>query len=268
MTENESASWAKAENPEVEQAKDAYTEAKEAEKLRQQISQHAAGAVKHGVDRDWANGWLARLGAAQITGIAEYRMNTPITGNYGWRTKAHSRVEAAEKFLEQAKRVAEQGKITADGSYDNVYDVVFLQPGIVSFHAGPEDQTNDDAETLDLAGLRAAIRNMIKEGIAQQGWNLGYATRAMASMGGMDPLPAATTKMVKVPVSGFTEVSVMVFDGDGDEAVQAAAASKMARAGNVYIKPEEIGAVTVASEATGDEYDNDEGYDDNYGDPF
>src|ERR1043165_9296687 len=111
MTENMQ-DWAKAESPEVEQGKDAYTEALAATHLRELITAQARNAVNHGVSRDWANAWLRKLGAQQITGTSEYRMNTPITGLYGWRCKASSRAEAAQRFQEQVKRVADAGKIT------------------------------------------------------------------------------------------------------------------------------------------------------------
>lgn len=249
MTENEQ-NWAQAENAEVEQAKDAYAEAQAAEKLRQQISQHAAGAVKYGVDRDWANGWLGRLGAPGVTGAAEYRMNIPVTGVYGWRCKATSRAAALARFQEQIDRLKNTGKITADGSYDNVYGLEFV--GEPTFYSGPEDPATDAAEALDLDGLKAAIRDMVKEGVVRQGWNLSYARRALAAME-LEPLAAASTRTVKVPVSGFTEVSVTVFDGDGDEVVQDATASVLARAGNVYIKPDEIGTVAVVSNEVEDD---------------
>src|ERR687887_2216070 len=93
--------------------KEQYTEAIQVVELRQKIHEAATGAVKYGVDRDWANAWLAKLGAQPVTGTAEYRMNVPITGNYGWRCTASSRTEAAQRFLEQVQRVASQGRITA-----------------------------------------------------------------------------------------------------------------------------------------------------------
>ena len=43
--------------------KDAYTEALQAQDLRDKITDYATRATKHGVDRDWANEWLRRLGA-------------------------------------------------------------------------------------------------------------------------------------------------------------------------------------------------------------
>jgi hypothetical protein len=239
------------ENTQDEQTNDAFAQAVadqvKADILRQKITQHVAGAVKYGVDRDWANGWLVRLGAAPITGTAEYRMNMPLTGVYGWRCKATSRAEATRKFMEQVNRVASQGKITADGSYDNVYEVTFpqpLTPAYVNFYAGPEDPDTGEAEDLTLDGLKDAIRLMVKEGIVRQGWNLGYATRALASMG-LDSLGTAHTKAVKVPVTGYTEVSVLVFEGDDDSAVQEAAAGVVTRSGAIYIKPEEIGTATI-----------------------
>lgn len=234
------------ENIEVEQAKDAFAEGQAAEKLRTQLTKSVAGFVSHGGDRDWANAQLVKLGAAPISGTSEYRMNIPITGAYGWRCKANSRAEALERFQQQVTRLTGAGKITADGSYDNVYELKFV--GEPVFYSGPEDPDLSAADDLDLDGLKAGIREMFKQGIAGHGWNVGYATRAIASMG-LDPLPSVSAKAVQVPVSGTATVSVMVFEGDDQADVQASAAAALARQGSVYLKPEEIGTVAVPVDA-------------------
>lgn len=257
MTENEQ-NWAKAENTDVEQAKDAFADAQAADALRVKLTEQAAYAVGHGVDRTWMNGQLAKLGAAQVTGTAEYRMNIPITGVYGWRTKANSRAEALTRFKEQVARIAAAGKITADGSYDNVYNLVVAaeEP---TFHGGPEDPATEGAEVLDLDGLKAGIRAMVKQGVSEKGWDHYYANQMLGVLG-LDKLPNATSRTVSVPVSGIAEVSVLVFEDDGDGAVQAAVAGAVTRAGYISIRPEEIGAVAVAQGSEeSDEFSQDDG---------
>jgi hypothetical protein len=240
--------------------KDAYTEALQAEELRKQITKHAAGATQHSVSRDWANEWLRRLGAAQITGRSEYRMNVPLTGNYGWRCKANSRAEAAQRFLEQVQRVAEAGKITADGSYDNVYDVKFDEPvtaADVVFRSGPEDPTEFDGPVPGLDALKVEIRKMLMEGVSEQGWGYQYAQQALRAMG-LEPMPARVNHTVSVPVSGVSRVTVQVFEGDLAEVIQKAAASKIAKLGNsLVVTPEEVGEAVLDEDAE-DEVENED----------
>jgi peptidoglycan hydrolase-like protein with peptidoglycan-binding domain len=239
--------------------KDAYTEALEADKLRGQLTVATEGAVKHGTDRDWANAWLRKLGAKQITGRSEYRMNVPITGFYGWRTKAGSRAEAAKAFLEQVQRIASQGKITADGSYDNVYDVKFAEPvteSDVIFYAGPEDPEDSTDPVPGLDELKVQIRKMLMEGVSEQSWGYNYARRTLAAMG-LDPMPAYSYKNVEVPVSGTATVSLRVFDDASQDDLQKAAASALRRQGAVSVTPQEIGEITAQDEDAEDEVEND-----------
>lgn len=240
--------------------KDAYTEALQAQDLRDKITDYATRATKHGVDRDWANEWLRRLGANQITGTAEYRMNVPLTGSYGWRCKAGSRAEAAQRFLEQVQRIASTGKITADGSYDNVYDVHFNEPvttADVVFYAGPEDPAESTEPVPGLDALKGEIRKMIKEGVAEKSWGYRYAQQALHAMG-LDELPARVNHTVSIPVSGFARVTVQAFEGDLAETVQKAAASKVAQLapGGLVVKPEEVGEAVLDEDAE-DEVEND-----------
>jgi len=235
--------------------KDAYTEALQAEDLRAALTVAAEGAVKHGTDRDWANAWLRKLGAKQITGRSEYRMSVPLTGLYGWRCKANSRKEAAASFLEQVQRVIGQGKITADGSYDNVYDVKFDEPITVTdvqFFSGPEDpsETSDSVPGLD--ALKVEIRKMLMEGVAVQGWGWAYARRTIANMG-LDPLPHFGYKTVEVPVSGTVSVSLKVFEDASMDEIQETAAATLRKQGTVSVKPDEIGAITSQDEDPEDE---------------
>jgi len=226
--------------------KDAYTEAVIAEELRTKITGWADGAVKHGgVDRDWANSWLRKLGAEQITGYSEYRMNVPLTGFYGWRCKASSRAEAAERFLAQVKRITKAGKITADHSNDSVYDVAFVDDPVtvhdVHFYAGPEDPTESTDPVPGLDGLKVGIRAMLMEGVAEQGWNYQYAVQAVSSMD-LPPLPDFGYRTVEVPVSGIHKTQIRAFADADDEAVQRVVASHLKRQGSaLYVAVDEMG---------------------------
>ena len=238
--------------------KDAYTEAKIADELRAQLTVATEGAVKHGADRDWANEWLRKLGAKQISGRSEYRMHVPLTGSYGWRVKAGSRAEAAERFLEQVQRLAKAGKITADGSYDNVYDVKFDEPvaaADVQFYSGPEDPTDSTEPVPGLDALKAEIRKMLMEGVAVQGWGYNYARRTIANMG-LDPLPNFGFKNVEVPVSGTVTVSVRVFEDASMDEIQETTAATIRKQGTISVKPDEIGAITSQDEDAEDEPEN------------
>jgi hypothetical protein len=240
---------------ENEPTKDAWAEAAAILDLRAQLTTAVTGAVNHGLNRDWANAELAKLGAKPITGRTEYRMNTPITGFYGWRCTATSRAEAADRFREQIQRVAQAGKITADGSYDNVYGVHFVN-NEVTFYSGPEDvEPSDEAQAMSLEELGAAIRSMVKRGVSEHGWNLGWAQQALRKMG-LPELPNASHRTVAVPVSGTVEMVILAFEGDSDDAVQAAARGAVARSGRVYVQPDEVGTAVVSAptaEATDDE---------------
>lgn len=217
---------------------DAFAAAHKDQMVREQIAQYTRQAISYGhVNRDWANSWLAKLGAAVITGTAEYRMNVPITGAYGWRCKATSRAEALEVFQRQVARVASAGKITADGSYDNVYELAIV--GGPVFYSGPED-VPATAEPLAGDELRAAIRDMLKEGVSQRNWGHRYANEALDDMG-IDQLPALSVRTVEVPVSGIHRVTVTVFEGEGDDAVQQAVTAKVGSAKNINITADEVG---------------------------
>lgn len=224
--------------------KDAYTEGLEAQEIRTKLTKWATGAVNHGVDRDWVNGWLTHLGAEPITGQAEYRMNIPITGVYGWRCKASSRSEAAERFLEQVQRLADAGKITADGSYDNVYELKFDEPVTatdVNFYSGPEDVDTAGPGVEGLAALKSGAREMLVHGVTDRNWGYRYAVKAAEDMG-LEPLPALATRTVEVPVSGTVLMSVRMFEDADDAAVQRVVANQIKKqGGNVAMKPEEMG---------------------------
>lgn len=230
--------WAKTEDPEVESDKAAYAEAQYEESLRYQLTQATAGAVKNGVDRDWANTRLVALGAQPVTGTAEYRMNLSITGLYGWRCKAGSRAEALARFNEQITRLTGTGKITAYGSYDNVYSLAFH--GDPTFYSGPEDIAQAVDKVPGGDDLKVAIRDFLKAAVLEQGWGHSYAQSLLNSMG-IEPLPELRHRKVTVPVSGAVEISVPTFDGATDEEVQAAAAATISRSKYVSVQAEEVG---------------------------
>ncbi len=246
--ENEQKDWAKAENTEVEAAKDAYAEATQAQKLREVLTSYAQGAVKYGnVDRDWINDWLMRLGADPVTGYAEYRINTPITGLYGKTISASTRGEALEKFKKHMACVQNAGKI--DPNYSGrVYAVEF--DGEPTFFSGPQDPpTGKVDKEIGVDGLKAGIREMLMRGVTEQGWGHKWALDASDAMG-LEPMPALVHRTVSVPVSGTAEVTVPVFEGDGPVDVQAAATAAVARMQLVSVKPDEVGAVMSARDGS------------------
>lgn len=236
--------------------KDAYTQALEAQDLRTKIGMYASSAVQHAhVDRDWVNGWLAKLGVPKITGQSEYRINIAITGNYGRRVTAASRAEATKQFMAEVERVAATGKITLanEGRYDNVYDLVVTGDAPV-FHSGPEDQTTD-AVTLTPDELKAGIRQMLKEGVAEKGWGLTYANAALENLG-LESLPKMTHRTVEVPITGTTKVGLTVYEDDSDEDLRRAAARYLTGRTSVSVQPVEIGdAVTEAKDDGGEDED-------------
>lgn len=219
--------------------------------LRDMIYDYVSDAVIYGnVNKEWANTWLARLGANTLQGKNEYRLNVPIVGVYGRRVTASSRAEALKLFNEHVERVAAAGKITADGSYDNVYHVTFPNAGAASqpeFFSGPEDP---DTETPELTGdeLKAQIRAMLREGVAEQGWDHSYANRALENMG-LEPLPALVKKMVDVPVMGTATIGVRVFEGDDPNAVAEAAVARLRRYPKAVVSVVEVGEVGVSVQA-------------------
>lgn len=232
--------WAKAENPEVEEAKDAFAEAQQAEVLRQKLSQVAAGAVAYGnVDRDWVNERLVRLGASPVTGQAQYKINVPITGNYGTTVTASSRVEALEMFTKYAERVAAAGQITDGHHCQGVYGVQ-LTGEVPTFFSGPQDPEPYVGTVPGLDALKAGIRRMLMDGVTEQGWGHSHAVHAIEIMG-LEPLPELVHKTVTVPVSGTAQLTVNVFQGDDDQAVQSATTAWMGRAKQVIVTPDEIG---------------------------
>jgi hypothetical protein len=224
----------------MEKDQDAFAEAQQAQNLRQEITQYATLAVRYGhVDRSWINTWLIRLGAEPIAGGAKYQINVPVTGLFGKTVFASTRAEALEKFNQEVARVGAAGQIT-DGHCDGVYDVAF-NGETPTFFSGPEDAP-EQGTVPGLDALKDDIRQMLKQGVSEQGWGHSYAVAALASMG-LAPLPALVHKTVSVPVGGVARLDVNVFEGDDEEAVQSAAASTMARSKQVTITPDEVGTV-------------------------
>lgn len=239
--------WAQAENPEVEAAKNTFAEAQQAAKLREAINTYAAGAVNYAnVDRDWVNNQLVRLGAEPIATAAEYRINIPITGDYGTTVVATSRAEAMKKFDGYVQHVLYKGEVRAASHGQGVFNVA-LNPaaGPASLLAGPQDPPEFAGKMPGLDALKDGIRAMLKQGVTEKGWGYSHAVNALDIMG-LEPLPEPTNKTVEVPVSGTAKIVVPVFEGDGDEVVQAAAAAKLRRMDEVIVKPEEIGSIMVS----------------------
>lgn len=220
---------------------DAFADAQQAEILRQKISQYAARAVKYGkIDRDWVNTRLARIGAEPVTGSATYKINVAITGNYGATVTAATRADALNQFQKFSAKVAAARQFATNYCDEGVYNIAFTgeEP---TFYSGPQDPPVDtEASTLDLDTLKDAIRQMLKDGVARQGWGIDYAAGALTDMG-LEPLPTLHDKTVTVPVSGTATIVVPVFEGDDDEAVQLGAGAVLGRAQSVSIKPDEIG---------------------------
>lgn len=229
----------------------AFADVEKAEFLRQQINAFATGAVKYGsVDRDWTNQRLNRLGAPLVTGQAKYQINVPIEGSYGTTVVAGSRAEALEKFTAYVVAIQAAGEMRSRHCGEGVYDIT-VTGGDPVFYSGPEDVVLDESTPPPaLPQLRDGIRQMLKDGIATQGWDRGYAEQAIDAMG-LDPLPAAHFKTVSVPVSGTTELSVLVFDDEDDDVVQDKVATIMGRAKDVLVAPEEMGTASWAR-PTGD----------------
>ena len=223
----------------------------QAQKLREQIRAWTWEAVQYGnVDRGWANSWLARLGAETLgNSRSEYRINIPITGVYGRRITANSRADALEQFGTYLSQMLAKGKITADGSYDNVYRVT-LPEGVeleqAEFYSGPEDPETGGPE-LDLQGLREQIPAMLREGVAAQGWGHTYANQALVAMK-LPTLPNIVVKMVDVPVMATTTVQVRAFEGDDDEAVRAAAVAKVRQSPTTNVTVTEIGEPSASAD--------------------
>jgi hypothetical protein len=229
---------------------EAYTEAVTAVLLRTEIASRAASAVQYGaVDREWANTWLLRIGAQPVTGTSEYRMNVPITAVLGWRTQASSRAEAVAAFKEQIDTVAQIGKITycsrADRQYA-VYDLTIPDPAAIGFFSGPADPPEAVDPVPGLDGTKTLIRDMLREGVAEHGWGHTYANAALDDMG-LEPLPGMSWRHIDVPVTGTATLQLRVFDDATDDAVQRAAQAALAKAPQVSVKAEEIGAVRDSS---------------------
>ncbi len=224
----------------------AFAEAQQAEALRQQITQRAANAVKYGkVDRDWVNAQLTRLGAEPVTGNAEYRINVPVNGVFGKTIKAASRAEALAIFAQHVARVAVARQITDGYHCDAVYQVEFSNQ-VPTFFSGPEDVTPVEVDKMPgLDALKAGIRQMLKEGITRHGWGHSDAVGALAAVG-LEPLPPLECRSVHVPVSGTAQMTVYVFEGDGDEAAQAAAASLVRRMKQVAVTADEVGTAFLS----------------------
>jgi len=237
--------WAKADTPDVEDAKSAFYEAQQVETLLAQITSYSAGAVKYGsVDRDYVNAWLSRLGAQPVTGAAEYKIHVPIDSSYGTTVTANSRTEALEKFKAYFGAVLEAGEVRPNGYGHGVFEVSATADEPV-FVSGPQDPPEAVDKTPGLDALKTDIRRMLMQGVIEKGWNYSYASTAVAAMG-LEALPTLDHRKVAVAVSGTTWILVSVFEGASPEDVQNAAAGFLARATSVTVSPDEVGAVVLA----------------------
>lgn len=237
--------------------KEAYTEQLQAaETLRSKLHIWTESAVSRepGVDREWANTWLARLGVTPVIGKSEYRLNTPVTGYFGYTIVATSRAEAQKIFKQLVDKVAQAGKISSDVVYcPAVYDVEFPNPDEVTFFAGPADPAmGPSPEQVPDAELPVQIRQMLIEGVMEQNWGYTYARNALKDMG-LPKLPDIGYRTVDVPVSGTAQVQIRVFEDSDDAAVQRIVAAQLRNSGQVAIKPEEMGEASVRSEQGSEE---------------
>lgn len=227
---------------------DAYSEAQTAQTLRDQIHNYAYSAVKYGrVDRDWVNGALARLGAEPVTGSATYRINIPVTGLLGFTINADDRAAALVAFNQRVQAAVADGVAYHGGG--RVFEI--QTGGEPHFFSGPQDvpETGDVPE-MTLDELKAGIRKMLMDGVTAHGWGHAYAVDAVDAMG-LEPLPPLTNKTVEVPVTGTHRLTVPVFEGADDEAVQRAAQAKLSTEKLMQVSPEEVGEVTWARSSGG-----------------
>jgi len=229
--------------------KDAYTKAlneqDDAATLRKLVTQFAGSAVRHGVDRDWANGWLRSLGAAPIAGENIYKVNVKVTGDFGRTIKAATRADALRIFQAHVARINGDGKITPQNCDDRIYHVQFGDEPV--FASGPEDPSDSDTPELTLDELKTNIRVMLMQGVAEQNWGYRWAQSALDHMG-LPQMPKRTYKTVEVPVSVSAPVTITAFEGDDDATLTALAARKLAQLSSVSGKPVEIGDGVVVTE--------------------
>lgn len=231
--------------------KEQYTEALQASDLRAAIHDATARAVDHGVDREWANKWLRKLGAEPVTSSAEYRLNTPITGLLGMTVHASSRAAAAEIFKQWVADLG--GKINDCYSRGfNVYNIELTADATEpTFYSGPEDPEDDGElpDKLTLDQLKNAIRDMLIEGVAERSWRYNYARDTAAALN-LEPLPTVSRRNVRVPVSGVTNISVLAFTDADDDQLRRTVNAYLRRNASlgVAIVPDEMGDVEVLPE--------------------
>jgi hypothetical protein len=230
--------------------KDTYTTAEqhaEQAKLRKLITQFAENAVKHGVDKDWANGWLRALGAEQIAGSNVYQINVTVTGDYGRTVTAASRAEAERIFNAHLSRIKGDGKITPQNCNDRIYHVAFGEQ--VVFASGPEDlDGTEPMPELTTDELKTQIRAMLMQGVAEQGWGYRWANASADHMG-VPLLPKRKYHTVHVPVQVSAPVTITGFEGDDDSTLGEIAQRMLSKLPSVSGKPVEIGSTVEVLEA-------------------
>lgn len=167
--------------------------------------------------REWANQYILTPLGIENLGTrerSEYRINIAITGNYGRRVSATSRKEALAEFFKYLQATLGKGKITADGSYDNVYRVALVEGAEPVFYSGPEDPEDLAANRpATVADLKARYREILMALRLADGSNVPAETyNAELKNLGLDPLPPVQTYTVQVPVAGTTTLTVRGYD--------------------------------------------------------
>lgn len=195
--------------------------------------------------RQWANEHiLTPLGIENLGSRDrnEYRINIAIRGNYGRRVSATSRKEALAEFFQHLNKTLEKGKITADGSYDNVYRVELVEGAEPVFYAGPEDPESLAANRpATVAELKARFREILMALRLTHGSNVpAEAYNAELSVLDLDPLPEVKSYVVEVPVAGTTKLTVRGYDE-----VTALESMGAMLAKGVTMTPEEVGPATL-----------------------
>lgn len=231
-----------------------FDEAVQVQTLRGTLSHCADNAATYGtVSRTWLNEQLAAVGAPLITqGDNTYQIFVPVTGAYGTTVTAPSRAEALERFQRYAARVLEAGELLTGRHGQGIFNLKADESaGGVQFQSGPEDPEAVEAPAMDLETFRAAARKMLMDGISQHGWGVAYANKAADKLG-VGPLPTLESRTVQVPVTGKTNITVLVFAEASEEELTSAARAKVAQIGSVMVTPDEVGDV-VASEKSDDD---------------
>lgn len=213
------------------------------------IRNHARSFVNYYNTEQWVNEHiLMPLGIENLGSRSrvEYRINIAIKGNYGRRVTACSRKEALAEFFQHLQKTLEKGKITADGSYDNVYRVELVDGAEPVFYAGPEDPEDIAVNRPPtVADLEARFREVVLAARLRDDNKVSRSQydHALTALN-LEPLPQEQTFQLEIPITGVTTVAVRAYDEDG---ARAAAAGILT--GSVVVKPETTGPATLKTVA-------------------